>query len=224
MERTSHWPLCLWSETCLSPALVSNTTFSHLDQWKRLNRTDIGQEIERHVKTRIPQLNAFCRGRTSFTYLYPSPPLQVPLLRGISGCISWYPGSRRQSESQQHPFPGLSVCLPPQSSISLYPGWSHQSIVLGEKVLYINNMTTGWRRHSCKLTTDQMYWIQVPISFFSWMNLTLVSTSADSSMAWLKPFSPPYDMSTSFRILAWSLWMDMSQTFISEQTDHIAAI
>ena len=34
------------------------------------------------------------------------------------------------------------------------------------------------------------------ISFFSWMNLTLPSVSAASSIAWLKPFSPPYDTST----------------------------
>jgi len=29
------------------------------------------------------------------------------------------------------------------------------------------------------------------MSFFSWMNLTFPSVSLESSMAWLKPFSPP---------------------------------
>ena len=29
------------------------------------------------------------------------------------------------------------------------------------------------------------------MSFFSWMNFTEPSVSAESSMAWLKPFSPP---------------------------------
>lgn len=45
----------------------------------------------------------------------------------------------------------------------------------------------------------------LPMSFFSWMNLTLDRTSADSSIAWLKPFSPPYEMSTSFKTLACNL-------------------
>lgn len=33
--------------------------------------------------------------------------------------------------------------------------------------------------------------IYSPMSFFSWINLTLARDSAASSMAWLKPFSPP---------------------------------
>ena len=48
----------------------------------------------------------------------------------------------------------------------------------------------------------------LPISFFSWINFTLDSTSADNSMAWLKPFSPPYEISTSFNTFACNLCVD----------------
>ena len=47
--------------------------------------------------------------------------------------------------------------------------------------------------------------VYIPMSFFSWMNLTLDKTSADSSMAWLNPFSPPYDTSTNFKTLPCNL-------------------
>lgn len=61
------------------------------------------------------------------------------------------------------------------------------------------------------------------MSFFSWMNLTLDSTSAESSMAWLNPFSPPYDMSTSLRTFACNLYMakgiEMSKMNPFEITD-----
>lgn len=43
------------------------------------------------------------------------------------------------------------------------------------------------------------------MSFFSCMNLTFASESEDSSIAWLKPFSPPYDTSTILMILPCNL-------------------
>lgn len=46
----------------------------------------------------------------------------------------------------------------------------------------------------------------LPINFFSWMNFTFCKDSAANSIAWLKPFSPPYDTSTSLMILACSLY------------------
>ena len=55
------------------------------------------------------------------------------------------------------------------------------------------------------------------INFFSWINLTFCRSSATSSIAWLKPFSPPYETSTVrstfalifwnyFRVLLWYSW------------------
>ena len=41
----------------------------------------------------------------------------------------------------------------------------------------------------------------MPISFFSLTNLTFPSVSAESSMAWENPFSPPYDTSTIIRMM-----------------------
>ncbi|KAJ6319694.1 hypothetical protein OIU78_015166 [Salix suchowensis] len=41
-----------------------------------------------------------------------------------------------------------------------------------------------------------------PIKRFSCINFTFDRISADSSIAWLKPFSPPYETSTTFNILA----------------------
>ena len=55
----------------------------------------------------------------------------------------------------------------------------------------------------------------LPISFSSWMNLTLPSVSEDSSMAWLKPFSPPYDTSTTLMTLAWRRLSNISEAFRS---------
>eukprot|EP01085_Mycamoeba_gemmipara_P001281 Mycagemm_TRINITY_DN10316_c1_g4::TRINITY_DN10316_c1_g4_i2::g.1281::m.1281 type:complete len:246 gc:universal TRINITY_DN10316_c1_g4_i2:1008-271(-) len=39
------------------------------------------------------------------------------------------------------------------------------------------------------------------MSFFSRINLTFCRTSDASSMAWLKPLSPPYETSTTFRMM-----------------------
>ncbi len=40
---------------------------------------------------------------------------------------------------------------------------------------------------SCEISSKNL-----EIRRFSWTNLTLASASAESSMAWLKPFSPPF--------------------------------
>ena len=50
-----------------------------------------------------------------------------------------------------------------------------------------------------------------PISFFSWMNLTFPSASEASSIAWLNPFSPPYETSTIFITLACNRYNQRTQ-------------
>jgi hypothetical protein len=47
-----------------------------------------------------------------------------------------------------------------------------------------------------QLFTEGQHFDDIPMSFFSWMNLTFDKASAASSIAWLNPFSPPYDTST----------------------------
>ena len=59
---------------------------------------------------------------------------------------------------------------------------------------------------SCEISSKYL-----EISFFSCTNLTFESVSAESSIAWLKPFSPPYDTSTVFMILATRRWSKMSE-------------
>jgi len=48
------------------------------------------------------------------------------------------------------------------------------------------------------------------MTFFSWINLILLSVSADNSIAYVKPFSPPYATSTVFNTFVASLGSNKS--------------
>ena len=52
---------------------------------------------------------------------------------------------------------------------------------------------------SCEISSKYL-----EISFFSCTNFTFVSVSEESSIAWLNPFSPPYETSTVF-----STWLGL---------------
>lgn len=56
-----------------------------------------------------------------------------------------------------------------------------------------------------QLFTEGQHFDDIPMSFFSCMNLTFDKASAASSIAWLNPFSPPYDTSTILMTFACNL-------------------
>ena len=65
---------------------------------------------------------------------------------------------------------------------------------------------------SCEISSKYL-----EISFFSCTNLTFESVSAESSIAWLKPFSPPYDTSTvlmTFAVRRWSKQSAWKRSFL----------
>ena len=58
----------------------------------------------------------------------------------------------------------------------------------------------GQRQHTCRAAGTHL-----AMSFFSWMNFTFARMSVDNSMAWLNPFSPPYDTSQMLTMTACNL-------------------
>ena len=66
----------------------------------------------------------------------------------------------------------------------------------------LTNLVKVWG-YKCKLLVFSFFFKQnLQINFFSWINLTFCRSSATSSIAWLKPFSPPYETSTVRRTFA----------------------
>lgn len=145
-------------------------------------------------------------------------PLRCSLPHAHEECNAWCLSSHKLWGSPPLPSPGLWVCRPHQNNISLCPDWFHQSTALYwdrqkfSKAEYIFNWKQSQQKHLFLLllwvrpiSASPQCYHHLPMSFFSWMNLTLERTSAESSIAWLKPFSPPYEISTSFRTLACNL-------------------
>lgn len=96
-----------------------------------------------------------------------------------------YPNFPNRSMFLLLPTLGPSACLPLQNSIFRCPDWFRRNNVLEN---YNRALAISYK---VKIITNDFLKKISPINFFSWINLTFCKDSAASSMAWLKPFSPP---------------------------------
>ncbi len=189
VQLKRHLRPCRWSKFCPSPALVSGTGSSPL-KWGEKPAAITENNSSQKIKTSAT--------KQVYKIAYrPSDDSWVHIALCLDSPTLW--------EFLQHPFQALSACHRHQSSIFLCPEKSHRSIFLQQQTHSRNARQTDVENH--KLAQNALFSVvqYQPISFFSWMNFTFANASDANSIAWLNPFSPPYETSTILMTFACNL-------------------